>query len=118
MKKVVLMLMLVIGVVSFGCQDPPVEPFGQYMEGQYNQNGEPLFRVNPGMLVVEYQYPSGRMIKIITNGNGSVYAIPNEYDLKGDSRVILYEYEYNKDICAGYMSLDGEHIKSKYDLMN
>ena len=117
MKKIVLMLMLVIEIFSFGCQDPPIEPFGQYMKGQYNQNGEVVFRVNPGMLVIDYVYPSGKMIKIVTNGNGFIDAVPNEYDLKGESRVILYKYidQNEKEICSGYITLDGEHIKSDYD---
>lgn len=117
MKKIILMLMLGIKIFSFGCQDPSVKPFGQYMEGQYNQNGEVVFRVNPGMLVIDYVYPSGKMIKIVTNGNGSIDAIPNEYDLKGETRIILYEYidQNTKEICAGYMTLDAKHIKSKYD---
>ena len=117
MKKIVLMLMLVVEIFSFGCQDPPIESFGQYMKGQYNQNGEVVFRVNPDMFVIDYVYPSGKMVKIVTNGNGSIDAVPNEYDLKGESRVILYEYidQNEKEICSGYITLDGEHIKSDYD---
>ena len=46
--------MLVVEIFSFGCQDPPIESFGQYMKGQYNQNGEVVFRVNPGMFVIDY----------------------------------------------------------------
>ena len=115
MKKVVLMLMLVIGVVSFGCQDPPVEPFGQYMEGQYNQNGEPLFRVEPGIQVVEYRYPDGYTIKIVTNV-GTDFVLPDQSRVWGDSRVILWDYvDNNGDYCMGYMDIYGKHIKSVYD---
>lgn len=44
MKKIVLMLILAIEMLSFGCQDLPVKLFGQYMESQYNQNGEVVFK--------------------------------------------------------------------------
>lgn len=69
------------------------------------------------MLVIDYVYSSGRMIKIVTDGNGSIDTVPNEYDLKGESRIILYKYidQNTKEICAGYITLDAEHIKSDDD---
>lgn len=115
MKKIVLILMLIIGAVAFGCIDPDVSEYGTIMEGQYNDKGEPMFRVDPGIQVVEYRYPSGYTIKVVTNVSID-FVLPEERDVSGDSRVILWAYfDDNKEMCMGYMDIYGNHISSIYD---
>lgn len=115
MKKVVLLLMVMFGTVAFGCKDPDVREYGVIMEGQYNAKGEPMFRVEPGIQVVEYRYPDGYTIKIVTNV-GTDFVLPDQSRVWGDSRVILWDYvDNNGDYCMGYMDIYGKHIKSVYD---
>lgn len=115
MKKLVVLFMLLFGVLAFGCKDPDVREYGTIIEGQYNAKGEPMFRVEPGLQVIEHRYPDGYTIKIVTNYT-SDFVLPEQSRVYGDSRVILWSYiDENKEICMGYMDIYGKHIKSVYD---